>query len=61
MAKRKYVNIYTQVGDFEPVFLEKVLETDAQAIINRYERADRYEAEVEGYGFPYGLPNYFVA
>ena len=59
--RRKLVKVYMQVADYQPVFLEKVAETEAEAYINLCEKKDRYEHEVEGYGFPYGYPKYFVA
>ena len=57
----KKVNVYMQVADFKPVFFEKVPEATVEQYIKAREREDRYEHEVEGYGFPHGYPKYFVA
>lgn len=35
-------------------------EEDAKLRVRTYERMDRYERDVEKYGFPYGMPKYEV-
>ena len=58
----KRYSIYTQVEGHEPKYLESYTsEEKALARVRTYERKDRYEVEVEGYGFPYGLPKYTIA
>lgn len=42
-------------------FLEKQKsEESAKMRVRTYERMDRYERDVEKYGFPYGMPKYEV-
>lgn len=59
---KKTVEIWVQVGDHEPVRLEKCQSrANAEARIRTYERMDRYEVEVEHYAMPeHGYPVYFV-
>lgn len=57
MAK---IAVWQQVGNFAPVRVRYCRsEKEAQQVIRLYEIQDRYEANVEGYGFPHGLPEYF--
>lgn len=35
-------------------------EEDAKLRVRTYERMERYERDVEKYGFPYGMPKYEV-
>lgn len=58
----KSSKIYMQVGDHEPVFLEKCRTREqAELRIRRYEREDRYQVEVEKYAMPAnGYPVYTI-
>lgn len=60
--KSTKTKVMMQVGDYAPVFLTsfKCL-SEAEAYIRIQERHDKYEQDVEGYGFPHGLPKYFTA
>lgn len=60
--RRKKVAIYIKLEDIaEPIKLETCKDREtAEAKIRRYERQDRYEVEVEGYGFPHGIPKYII-
>ena len=60
--RSKSVKIYMQVGNNEPVFLEKCRNKEsAELKIRHYERQDRYEVEVEKYAMPaHGYPVYTI-
>lgn len=60
--RSKSVKIYMQVGNNEPVFLEKCRTREqAELRIHRYEREDRYQVEVEKYAMPAnGYPVYTI-
>ncbi len=53
--------IYSKVGEFEPQKITCVkTEKAALTLIKKYEKQDKYEVSI-GYGFPYGMPKYFIA
>ena len=57
----KKIKVYSKVGNFKEQLITTCrTEEEARRIIERYERQDRYERDVEGYGFPYGIPEYFA-
>lgn len=58
----KKVNVYSKVGNFKAQLITTCKnQSEANKLIERYERQDRYERDVEGYGFPHGMPEYFTA
>lgn len=56
----KWVNIVQRIEGFKPFVVERVPEDIAQERIAKYEREDKYEAEVEGLEFPHGMPKYTI-